>query len=97
MNIIKSNKNEASKYIYGLGMTIKQWNYRIHYQYKRFKQKLYNAFLRYTVIDKKQVVIENKGYDINLRHIISAQMEVDELFKRFPNIDWGIEGIYIFE
>ena len=97
LNIIKANKREASKYVYKLGISIKQWNYRLHYQYKRFRQKLYNAFLRYTIIDQQQTVKENKGYDINLRYIINSQMEIDRIFKQYPDIEYGIETIYNFE
>lgn len=96
LNIIKDNKKEASKYIYKLGIDIRQWNYRIHYQFKRFRQKLYNAFIRYTVIDQNKTVDENKGRDINLRYIIKSQMAINEIFEHYPNIEFGIEKIYEF-
>lgn len=96
LEIVKRNKKEAGQYVYKLGINIRQWNYRVHYQYKRFRQKLYNAFLRHAVIDQKKTVSENKCRDINLRNIIVGHLELEKLFERYPRIQYGIESIYEF-
>lgn len=43
-NVKLINKAKLQEILKNIGLTISQYNKRIHYSYKRFKQKLYNVF-----------------------------------------------------
>lgn len=94
---VKTNKEEAAKYIKELGFTVGQWNKRIHYGYKRFKQKLYNAYLLYTQQNNNfDIQKESKTFEINLRGKVIFDEYLREANKRYGDIKLMNESIYTF-
>ena len=86
------HKDEAQQYINALGFGMKQWNYRMHYQYKRFRQKMYNAFYRYIVIDKESRMNEHTS----IRHLVRINEEKRKFKEKYPDVEICIESIYQF-
>lgn len=93
--IVNHNKEEAKQYIKQLGLTVESWNKRIHFGYKRFKQKLYNAFLLYSQESSNfNITNEGKTFEINLRGRIMFDKYLREARKCYGNVIFGIESIY---
>lgn len=95
--VINNNKEEAKPFIKELGFTIEQWNKRIYYGYKRFRQKLYNAFLYYMqTMTYPKLKNESKTFEINLRGQIVFDCFLREARRKYGNVELAVESIYHF-
>lgn len=96
LHIVNQNKEEARKYIKETGLTYEQWNKRVYFGYKRFKQKLYNAYILYTQQKNSGFSIKNesKTFEINLINQVYFDKMIQEAREKYGKIEFGIETIY---
>ena len=70
----------------------------IYFGYKRFKQKLYNAYLLY--IQQKNanfnITNESKTFEINLINQVYFDRMIKEKKKKYGQLEFDIETIYQF-
>lgn len=93
--IVNHNKEKAKTLIREIGLTIEQYNKRVHYGYKRFKQKLYNAYLLYKQ-EKNTFSLKNESrtFEISLKGQVIFDTYLREARKKYNDIEFDIETIY---
>lgn len=95
LDIVRDNKEEAAKYIKQLGLTVGQWNKRIHFGYKRFRQKIYNAYLLYNKQKEHgNYKNESKTFELNLRGQMIFDTFLRNARKKYGDVSFGIEEVY---
>lgn len=76
-NVKNINKDELKEILNSIGFSIADYNKRIHYSFKRFVQKLYNAFKR-NLYDMNE---RTKGLSIN--YGMSKTLMYEEVIKKY--------------
>ena len=97
LKIVNQYKEKAIEAIKELGFNVEQYNKRIHYGYKRFKQKLYNAYLLYSQQKNSfDITNESKTFELNLKSQIFFHNFLMEAMKKHGDVDLNTEIIYSF-
>ena len=71
----------------------------IYFGYKRFKQKLYNAYLFYNFQKNKEYDFKNesKSFEINLSKLAVFDRLMNEAKSKYGKIAYGMEKFYLAE
>lgn len=54
-------KGDAAEVIKQTGLSVKQWKMRVHFGYKRFKQKMYNVYLRWFQERERRNILQTRA------------------------------------
>lgn len=90
-NVKKIDKNNLKNILNGIGLSIGDYNQRIHYAYKRFIQKMKNAF------DRNMYELAEHSKKFIIGYNMSKQMILEECEKKIGyKLTEKIEKIYEF-